>query len=123
MSLKRFLKPVNDEVLEKHVEKYLVKEVAKQGGHAYKFTSPARRAVPDRLCIFPTGVIVFVEVKRPGKHPTPQQSKEIQKLLDLGALAIYVNSFETVDLLIKQVRTTTNERLLNDSTAGSLIRQ
>jgi len=33
------------------IEKHLVAEVKKAGGTAYKFLSPGRRAVPDRLVL------------------------------------------------------------------------
>jgi hypothetical protein len=38
-------------VLEKQIEAYLVKRVKEAGGIAYKFTSPQRRSVPDRLVL------------------------------------------------------------------------
>jgi len=42
-------------MLERVIEAYLVQKVKELGGIAYKFTSPQRRSVPDRLCLFPTG--------------------------------------------------------------------
>jgi hypothetical protein len=38
-------------VLEKQIEAHLVKRVKEAGGIAYKFTSPQRRSVPDRLVL------------------------------------------------------------------------
>lgn len=38
-------------MLEKVIEAHLVKRVKEQGGIAYKFTSPQRRSVPDRLVL------------------------------------------------------------------------
>lgn len=50
--------------LEKHIEKYLAKEVERRGGLCIKFTSPGSRGVPDRIVITPAGQIIFVEVKQ-----------------------------------------------------------
>lgn len=38
-------------MLEKKVEEHLCKRVKEAGGIAYKFTSPQRRSVPDRLVL------------------------------------------------------------------------
>jgi hypothetical protein len=65
---------------EQDVEKYLVQQVKKRLGIAYKFTSPQRRSVPDRLCVLPNGVMFFVEVKKPGGLPTEKQSREHERL-------------------------------------------
>ena len=46
----------------------------------YKFTSPNRAAVPDRLFIHPTGFTFFVEFKAEGKTATPQQEREHARL-------------------------------------------
>jgi len=46
----------------------------------YKFTSPARRSVPDRLFITLEGRHFFIEFKRKGKEPTPAQRVEINKI-------------------------------------------
>lgn len=69
---------------EKSIEAHLVKKTKERGGRAYKFTSPSRRGVPDRVVVLPGGKIAFVEVKRPGEKPTPLQRKEIKFLRDLG---------------------------------------
>lgn len=58
---------VREEVIERH----LVNEVKKAGGIAYKFTSPGRRGVPDRIVLLPNGKIIFVECKAPGEKPRP----------------------------------------------------
>lgn len=52
-------------VREDVIERHLVNEVKKAGGIAYKFTSPGRRGVPDRIVLLPNGKIIFVECKAP----------------------------------------------------------
>jgi hypothetical protein len=91
-------------LLEKDVEQYLCRQVERLGGKAYKFSSPANRAVPDRICCFPGGQIVFVECKAPGKHPTPLQLKVLKFLNVLGNNVAIIDSKEKVDTLIKMVK-------------------
>ena len=69
---------------EKDTERYLCEQVEERmNGIAYKFVSPQRRSVPDRLCILPEGRHFFVEVKSEGKNPTPGQIREIKRLQNL----------------------------------------
>jgi len=71
-------------MFEKDVERLLVKHIQQLGGMAYKFTSPGRRAVPDRVCLLPDGRIFFVELKAPGKKPTKLQLLEHKKIRAMG---------------------------------------
>lgn len=65
---------------EKQVEAKLVAAVKRAGGVAYKFSSPSRRGVPDRIVVLPGGRPVFVEVKRPGGKLSPLQERELRIL-------------------------------------------
>ena len=38
---------------ERDIEKILTEEVKREGGRAYKWTSPGNAGVPDRIVIFP----------------------------------------------------------------------
>lgn len=71
-------------MLEKDVERALVRRVESLGGTCEKFTSPGRRSVPDRLITMPNGVIVFVELKAPGKKPTPLQARDHERRRAMG---------------------------------------
>ncbi|EKN6174714.1 VRR-NUC domain-containing protein [Yersinia enterocolitica] len=71
-------------IREDSIEDNLVKEVKKAGGIAYKFISPGRRSVPDRLVLLPDGKVIFVECKAPGEKPTAAQLREHDKLRALG---------------------------------------
>ncbi len=64
-------------MLEKDVERRLVKGVEALGGKAYKFVSPAHRGVADRLVVLPGGRVWFVEVKT--DNGTLQQLQEMFK--------------------------------------------
>lgn len=76
-------------VRESLVERNLVDAVEERGGVAYKFSSPGRRNVPDRLVIIPGVAPFFVECKAPGQKPTAGQQREIMRLARLGQ-AVYV---------------------------------
>lgn len=84
---------------ESQIEARLVRRIREAGGVAYKFTSPARRSVPDRLCVMPGGVTFFVECKRPGEKPTEAQEREHARLRALGHRVYVVDSYRLVDLL------------------------
>lgn len=53
-------------ILEKDIEKRLVREVKKLGGLCLKWVSPGNSGVPDRIVLMPGGKAIFVELKRPG---------------------------------------------------------
>lgn len=87
-------------MLEKQIEQYLVNQVKAIGGITYKFTSPARRGVPDRIAIY-EGNVYFIEVKRPDGKCSPLQIMEIAKLRKHGATVLIVWCKEDVDTAIE----------------------
>ena len=87
---------------EADIERYLVAQVKKIGGRAYKFVSPGNAGVPDRLVVLPYGVSYFVELKAPGRKPTTLQRLQQERLADLHfSVAGCVDSFDAVDFLIQ----------------------
>lgn len=83
-------------MLERDIERYLVAEVRKRGGEAYKFTSPAMRGVSDRLVVMP-GVVWFVELKTPAGRLTPLQERFRDRMLQLLQRHVVLRSKEEVD--------------------------
>jgi hypothetical protein len=71
-------------MLEKDVERRLVKGVEALGGKAYKFVSPAHRGVADRLVVLPGGRVWFVEVKTKSGHLAPLQEVFRKEINDMG---------------------------------------
>jgi len=67
-------------MLEKQIESAVCRYARDNGFLAYKFTSPSRAAVPDRLFISPNGQFFFIEFKRTGQKPTPAQDREHTRL-------------------------------------------
>jgi len=83
-------------MLERDIEKKFVAHVKSLGGTAEKFTSPARRSVPDRIVTLPGGRIIFLELKATGKEATEQQAKDHKRRRDLGCDVRVINSLEQV---------------------------
>lgn len=70
----------NPDPLEKDIERRVCEHAKANGCLCYKFTSPSRRSVPDRLFITPSGDVFFIEFKRLGQQPTAAQAAEIAKI-------------------------------------------
>lgn len=71
-------------MLEKDIERKVCDYAKSKGTLTYKFTSPNRAAVPDRIFIAPGGFVYFVEFKREGQKPTPAQVREHARLREQG---------------------------------------
>jgi len=94
----------NSNIREKDVEKRLVKKTKTiLGGTAYKFTSPSRRSVPDRILLF-NGHCIFVECKAPGKTWTAKQAVERDKLQEAGQFVFLNSTYDEVDELIEALK-------------------
>lgn len=94
------LKKLNLAPKEKDIEAKICALIKRHGGIAYKFTSPARRSVPDRLVLMPSGVIFFLEVKRPGAKATVKQEREHERMRALGATVFVVDNVADVELIL-----------------------
>lgn len=99
--------------LEKAIESAVGEHAKGLGYLVYKFTSPARRSVPDRIYIPPNAApAFFIEFKRLGCSPTQAQEIEISKIRAQGTrvfivddkvqgkilVADYINGFECKDI-------------------------
>ena len=85
---------------ERDVERYLIKECEKRGWLCWKFVSPGRRGVPDRVVIRP-GAVAFVEVKRNGGRVSPLQIRRIKELTRRGVAARVVETKGEIDEMIR----------------------
>ena len=59
--------------MERDVEKHFIWTVERMGGITYKFTSPGRKGVADRIACLPDGSTWFVELKTKGGRLSPLQ--------------------------------------------------
>lgn len=87
---------------EQNIEKYLTDEMKKAGGKSYKWVSPGNNGVPDRIIIFPSGKIIFVELKAPGKVPTAYQKLVHRELKRLNCEVHVIDSKKQIDELIRK---------------------
>ena len=81
---------------EKTVEAKVVNLVKERGGVCWKFVSPSMTGVPDRVCIFPGGTIIFIELKRPGlKDGRSEKQKRVFNILaNLDCDVVLINDPE-----------------------------
>ena len=79
---------------ESKIEKVLREAVESKEGIAYKFVSPGRRGVPDRLVLFPGGRAYFVELKTKKGKLSPMQEREIDRLRRMGHSVAVVDSVQ-----------------------------
>jgi len=87
-------------VLEKIVEAKVNSYAQSKGFLTYKFTSPARRAVPDRIYISPKGTVIFVEFKREGHKPTPPQEREHHRLRMQNVNVFVIDNVEAGEFMV-----------------------
>ena len=74
-------------MLEKDVERKVGDYAKARGFIVFKFSSPSRASVPDRIFISPFGDVFFIEFKAPGKKATPAQQRELDRINKQGACA------------------------------------
>ncbi len=89
---------------ESTIERKLVTEVKKRGGFAVKFVSPGLDGVPDRLVLFPGGILAFVELKAPGKTVRPLQQKRAKQLTALGFKVYLVDNTEMIGGVLDEIQ-------------------
>lgn len=91
-------------LLEKQIEASVCTYAKERGCLVYKFTSPQRAAVPDRLFIAPRGKVFFCEFKRTGLKPTPAQEREHMRLRGHGVSVWVIDNIadgrEMVDRMV-----------------------
>ena len=93
-------------MLEKHIEAKVCDYAKQRGLLVYKFTSPARAAVPDRLFILPGGRMFFCEFKREGQKPTPPQEREHHRLRQHGVSVWVIDNVDAGLRMIDEMLTT-----------------
>ena len=85
---------------EGEIEKHLCRHVRELGGTAYKFVSPGKRGVPDRIVVLQDRAPFFVEVKATDGKLSLQQACRINELRALGQCVFVVASLDDIaDLL------------------------
>lgn len=89
-------------MLEKEIEVKLKKRVEELGCMCLKFESPGFTGVPDRIILMPGGLVLFVELKAPGKKERPRQEYVQKQFRNLGFIVVSsVDSVEKIDKVVK----------------------
>ncbi len=90
-------------MLEKEIERRMVKMVRERGGLCYKFVSPSNPGVPDRLIITPDGRVIFVEIKTDIGRLAKIQKWQISEMQKRGADVRVVKGWDAVKKLVEEV--------------------
>lgn len=91
-------------VLEKKIEEKVNDYAKKFGIEVYKFSSPNRAAVPDRMFVYPNGTVLFIEFKREGEKPTVPQLREHARLRGQNVPVYVVDNVQDGVILIDHFR-------------------
>jgi hypothetical protein len=89
-------------MLEKEIEKIVCDYAKTKGYEVYKFSSPNRVGVPDRMFIGPGQQLFFIEFKAPGKRPTAVQNREAKKIALCGFKVWLIDNPDDGKALIDQ---------------------
>ncbi|WAW14095.1 VRR-NUC domain-containing protein [Peptostreptococcus equinus] len=93
-------------MLEKEVEKALVKRVKGLGGICLKLVSPSMDGLPDRMVFLPESHFAFVELKAKGKKPRPLQLKRMADFKRLGFRSFVIDDKEQIGGVIDEILST-----------------
>jgi hypothetical protein len=86
---------------EKIVENHFVWAVERIGGKTYKFTSPGRKGVADRIACLPDGSTWFVELKTKGGRLSALQKMFMSDMALLNQNYMCLWTIEQIDEFIK----------------------
>ena len=89
-------------VLEKDIERKLVKGVKALGGIAYKWVSPGNDGVPDRVVILPGARVYFVELKTETGKLSPVQERQHERLRGCGFSPITLHGVSEVGAFLEK---------------------
>ena len=88
---------------EKAVERKLVEMCKENGALCIKLLTYQFTGLPDRMCLFPGGTIIFVELKTTGEKPRKIQLSIHKKLRELGFRVEVIDTIEDVENLVFEI--------------------
>lgn len=88
---------------ERDVEAHLVSQVKALGGEVRKVRWIGRRGAPDRLVLVPGCYPFLLELKAPGKRPTIQQFREMERIAGYGLPTAWADTPTRVDAAIVEM--------------------
>lgn len=91
--------------LERDIERRFVRRLAEHGVLCWKWVSPGRDGVPDRIVVIPGGVVVFVELKTSSGKLSPLQQTTLPELSGRGCDVRVLYGQAQADAFIAEVVT------------------
>ena len=91
-------------VRERDIERWLVGQIKRMGGEAFKFVSPGNDGVPDRMVCMPGGRIYFVELKTEEGGPSKIQTYQIRRFQKLGCDVRIISGREEAERFVQQIK-------------------
>lgn len=88
---------------EKFIERKLFDGIKARGGLCIKLLPDQFTGLPDRLCLLPTGILIFVELKAPGKKPRRIQEIVHKKIKALGFIVLVIDTVEGINDLMVEI--------------------
>jgi hypothetical protein len=82
------------------VEGHLKESIESRWGKCYKYTGEV--GMPDRVCCFPSGKLVWVETKAPGKTLTKLQPIRFKELRAINQDVRMIDTKLKVDIFIRE---------------------
>lgn len=92
-------KPPKETSIEEYFNQQFERIFPQGQNHKYE----ARRSEPDRICLLPNGIAVFVELKRPGETLRPEQVRAAIRLGELGFDVFWANTKARVDEILAEL--------------------
>ena len=89
------------EVSEKAIERYLAASVKELGGICLKYANAGMVGYPDRICLLPGGVTVWVELKSRGEKPKVLQGIRFKQMASIGHPVHVCASKPDIDEVLK----------------------
>ncbi len=103
---------------EREVQTEIVKYLKQNGHWVIKVMRANENGCPDLLCCLNNGRFIGIEVKTGYNKPSAWQTKQMQKINDIGGLAICVWSLNEVESFVKEVLGNTSTQVDEDSFLG-----
>lgn len=94
------------EVSEKAIERYLADCVKELGGVCLKYSNPGMVGYPDRICLLPSGINLWVELKSKGEALKAIQKVRITQMVKIGHTVHVCDSKEAIDEVLKPYKAT-----------------
>lgn len=85
---------------EAEIERHFVWSVERFGGKTWKFTSPGRRGVADRIACMPNGSTWFVELKTIGGRLSVLQQAFADDMVSLNQRYVCLSTKEEINMFM-----------------------